>query len=61
MSRPLLEDNFLDGIRVWAESISGHWDGDNSGIEEDRAHIAQDIVETVNKLEEIIEELKELE
>mgnify|MGYP003680391965 FL=1 len=61
MSRPLLEDNFLDGIRIWAESISGQWDGDNSGIEEDRAHIAQDIVETVNKLEEIIEELKELE
>jgi hypothetical protein len=61
MSQAIHPENWLDGVKIWAESISGQWDGDNSGIEEDRATVAEDIVETVTKLEELIEELKELE
>ena len=36
----------VKAIVEWAESISGEWNGDESGIQEDRANISQEITET---------------
>ena len=42
------------------EEISGNWNGDNSGLAEDKAHCAHDIIEKVDELVELINELNEL-
>lgn len=39
------------------EEISGRWNGDNPGYEEDQAHIANDIIEKANELIGLINEL----
>ncbi len=39
------------------EEIAGWWNGDNPGRAEDRAHIANDIIETSKKLQELLVEL----
>ena len=33
------------------EEIAGEWDGDLPGSKEDRAHIANDIIELLNELQ----------
>jgi len=40
----------LQGIKNWAEDISGEWNGDNPGSAEDRSHQATDIMEKVDEL-----------
>ena len=50
----------LDEMANWAESIAGEWDGDWPGVEEDRAHQAQDILEGIAKLKELITEMGEM-
>ena len=42
-------------IMIWAEEISGQWDGDNSGIEEDRANLAEEITDKTEELHELIQ------
>jgi hypothetical protein len=42
-----------------AEAISGEWNGDEDGREEDRAHIADEISETVSKLLDLLSEMDE--
>jgi hypothetical protein len=39
-----------------AEAISGEWNGDEPGLMEDRAHIANDVIETTQKLIELLNE-----
>ena len=47
----------LNQIKKWADEIAGSWNGDESGLQEDMAHQAQDILEAVKNLEDLIEEM----
>jgi Asp-tRNA(Asn)/Glu-tRNA(Gln) amidotransferase A subunit family amidase len=51
------ELNTLKDIKEEAEQIAGEWNGDESGVLEDRANIAGDILEAVKNLEELLAEL----
>lgn len=44
-------------LRKEAEEISGNWNGDESGYAEEQATIANDIIEKVDELVELINEL----
>ena len=50
----------VKAIVEWAESISGEWNGDESGIQEDRANIANEIAETCALLSHQIIDLEEI-
>jgi len=55
------ELNTLKDIKEEANQIAGEWNGDESGVLEDRANIAGDILEAVKNLEELLAELDENE
>lgn len=50
----------LKKIKEWAEEISGSWNGDDSGRGEDRATQANDILDTIKELEQLISDMDEL-
>ncbi len=50
----------LDKIKSWAEDIAGQWNGDEPGGAEDRAHQANDILEAIKNLEELVEGMDNL-
>jgi len=52
--------DILTLLKVEAEKISGEWNGDESGREEDRAHCADEIANAVYDLQELISEMEEL-
>lgn len=60
MQRETENNMTLEQIRKWAEEISGNWNGDDSGSAEDRAHQANEIIEAVENLEELIKGMEEL-
>jgi hypothetical protein len=41
------------------EEIAGEWNGDEPGRPEERAHIAEDIIEKTKELLDLLEELDE--
>jgi hypothetical protein len=43
-----------------AIQVSAEWNGDEAGREEDRAHLANEIVEKAEELRKPLEELEEL-
>ena len=45
-------------LKKYAEKIAGEWDGDLSGLEEDRANIAGDILDAIQNIEDLLNELK---
>jgi len=47
-------DEHIKEIMKWAYDISGGWDGDNAGIEEDRAQLAEEIMEATEQLNDLI-------
>ena len=49
----------LKAISTYAEEISGNWDGKESGWAEERADIANDIIEKVKELRALLTELNE--
>lgn len=49
----------LEQLKKWAEHLEGSWDGDESGLGEDRAHCAHEIIEKVNELQELLDEMSE--
>jgi enamine deaminase RidA (YjgF/YER057c/UK114 family) len=51
----------LGAIKANAFEVSGQWNGDESGVLEDRATIADDITQAVRNLEELLDELGENE
>lgn len=51
----------LEQIKAEMKVIKGQWDGDNAGREEDRANIAQDILDAIKNVEELLAELEENE
>ena len=50
----------LEKIKARMERIQGAWNGDESGLAEDRASIAQEILDVIETLEENGKELQEL-
>lgn len=47
----------ISNLQKWAEKISGQWDGDLPGLVEDKAHCANDIIDTCKKLKELLDEM----
>jgi hypothetical protein len=50
----------LHEIILYADSISGEWNGDDAGRLEDRATAADEITEKANELRQLLEELEEM-
>lgn len=49
----------LENLITKCEEIAGEWNGDEPGRQEERAHIAEDIMEKAQELIELLEELDE--
>lgn len=47
----------LDKLAETLEEIAGQWNGDESGSQEDMAHAANDAIEKIQELKELLEEL----
>jgi len=56
-----MDDLKIKHIRADMETIAGDWDGDESGSLEDRAHAANDVLEKLKELEELLKELDYIE
>lgn len=48
----------LLALKAREEQVAGYWNGDESGIMEDRVHCAKEIIEKVDELVELLKELK---
>lgn len=64
--QPSSEDMFylhtraeLEQLKARAEEISGEWDGDWSGVREDRSNSASEILEAIETIENALEHLEE--
>lgn len=44
----------LKEIKAYAGNVAGQWNGDESGIQEDNASIAEEVLEAVKNLEELL-------
>lgn len=49
----------LARLKQWAEGIAGQWNGDEPGLQEDRASIANEIIEKANELQDLLDEISE--
>lgn len=47
----------LAHLKKWAENIAGEWNGDESGLQEDRAHCANDIISKATELQTLLDEM----
>lgn len=47
----------LEYLKQEAEEIVGAWNGDNPGTQEDRAHVANQLLEKITEIEALISEL----
>ena len=45
-------------IMLWASDIQGEWNGDESGIEEDRANLAEEITDMTEELHDLIQTME---
>lgn len=50
----------LKDVIEWASIISGEWNGKLSGRQEDRAHQANEIIEKLHEVKELIEGMQEI-
>lgn len=48
----------LEQIKAEMEVIKGQWDGENAGRLEDRAMIAEDVLNAIKNVEELLTELE---
>ena len=48
----------LQEIIRYAENVAGNWNGDNPGVQEDNAHIANEIIEKCNDVLNLLNEIK---
>mgnify|MGYP001607987940 CR=1 FL=1 len=48
----------LDSLKSELEDIAGEWNGDESGLQEDRAHASLEAVEKIEELKTLLEELE---
>lgn len=44
----------IQQIKKYAEEVSGNWNGDESGLQEEKAQLANDVLEAVKNLEELL-------
>lgn len=54
----ILED--IKDIIEWADNIASQWNGDEAGIEEDRASLANDIIHKATELEDLIGQMEDI-
>jgi len=54
-------DKTIDELIIWADGISAQWNGDESGLQEDNAHLATEIINQLEIVSELIKELEENE
>lgn len=47
----------LNNLKIKLEKTAGEWNGDESGIQEDRFHITEEALKYINKLEILLKEL----
>jgi len=45
-------------IMIWASDIQGEWNGDEPGIEEDRANLAEEITDKTEELHDLIQTME---
>lgn len=50
----------IDQLYERMEKIMNHWDGEQAGIEEERAVIALEITQKINQIKDLLIELPEL-
>ena len=48
----------LNQLKKYAEEISGQWNLDESGISEDKAHCAEDVIQKIDELQVLLDELE---
>ena len=51
-------DEHIKEIMKWAYDIQGEWNGDESGIEEDRANLAEEITDKTEELHDLIQTME---
>ena len=51
----------LGNLKDFAERVSGEWNGDEPGWQEDMAHLAEEIAEKATELQTLLEELDKYE
>ncbi len=51
----------LKEIIEYADEIAGQWNGDESGDQEDRAHIANEISDMCGDVIKLLQELEEIQ
>lgn len=49
----------MDKLKKEMEEIAGSWNGDESGLAEDRAHAALEVIEHIDAIEELLKELNQ--
>lgn len=47
----------LENLKAFAERVSGEWNGDQPGTQEDMASVANEIIDTCNTLQGLLTEL----
>lgn len=55
----IYEDLTLKAILEHAEEVSGNWNGDESGYQEDMAGYANDVIEKIAELKELLSAMDE--
>lgn len=50
----------LDSIYDEAYAIASEWNGDDAGVQEERAHCASDIMDKIKELKQLISEMETL-
>lgn len=48
----------LKQLKEKMERIAGEWNGDESGRQEDNAHIAEEVIEKIDEIKELLEQLR---
>ena len=48
----------MDKLKKEMEDIAGSWNGDESGVQEEQAHIANEVLEKIAEIEELLKELE---
>jgi hypothetical protein len=49
----------LNEVLKMVEQVMGEWDGDNSGLKEDRANAATELSQSLSKVIDLVVELEE--
>lgn len=52
-------DTTLNKFKAEMEAIAGEWNGDGSGVQEDNANTAQDIITKIDEISELLSDLNQ--